>query len=396
MNNRYFFSVLFCILVLNASIKGQIVIRDSIDIVQNCEDVDSLGQLMEFIFAKNSPMDSDQIQTVKYLTTYEKLYTGRINYVVVGKNPDEPTWVRFTVEEPTWLHTTNEDSLIVAPLGEEIELIVTEPLAGAPDLIIENVPSMPHDICKAYLKNYKKGIVQYLWEYKVECTLPTRTERHIFQGNSTAMNANPTTWNQNNDNIFIGGDVSIHVLAEADKQYIYDASNIRRIKGENPTPEQARAGVGLEIQVIMYHESRFRQFNSNGNPLYGPPGGYGIGQIDNPPATVHELWNWPANRSRCIAVFNEKRNWGLGYPGRLRNLAQSGQLPPCYLNVTEFTTNEQILKEAFQLYNRGHQWQWIPVGEPEDPNTGGQWIPRPGRSGYGDNAWDTYQSPPWN
>ena len=323
--------------------------------------------------------------------TYGDAKAGKVKYIADGEEPDGPKQIVITVVKSDDASINGSGNVVV--IGYNLKIV--NPETGESNKYITSEPEMPQVTCQAKVDYYEGVSIPINWQYQVSYQLPTREGSHTFTGMTQFTGSGPTTWNVSFDR-FIGGDVNVSASTEIDsKTYSDSVISIYEILGENPTPEQARDGVGLELQVIMYKESRFRQFNSSGYPLYGPPNGYGICQIDNPAATENELWNWQANRSRGITVFDGKRDWGLGYPERLRNKARRGELALCYSNVTDFTTDEQILKEAFQLYNGGHQWVWQPFNI-KNANSGGQWLPRPGRTGYGDDAWETYQNPPWN
>ncbi|MFC1569049.1 hypothetical protein ACFL4L_02335 [bacterium] len=102
--------------------------------IWNSEEGDELGRLTEFIFAKSNANGSDKLKSAKFLTTYEKLYTGRINFVADSLNPEEPTMVTFEVEEATGEYTHNKDSLVLAPLEATLSLTIPNPKEAWPTL----------------------------------------------------------------------------------------------------------------------------------------------------------------------------------------------------------------------------------------------------------------------
>lgn len=120
-------------------------------------------------------------------------------------------------------------------------------------------------------------------------------------------------------------------------------------KGKNPTKEIIRDQISnIEFQVTAYRKSQFRQFGSEGNPLFGPPNGFGIMQIDNPPATIQQIWSWQANIVAGNALFEQKSRDAKSYPSRVRNQ---------YPEATDFTEKELKL-ETYQRYNGGAYWKW--------------------------------------
>ena len=121
------------------------------------------------------------------------------------------------------------------------------------------------------------------------------------------------------------------------------------IRGTNPTKAAIKARLGsIELQVTAYRESRFRQFDSAGLPLFGPPHGFGVMQLDNPPATARQVWDWKTNVDAGKSLWAVKAQDATGYPSRERRK---------YPDVTNFTA-EQLKLEIYQRYNGGAYWKW--------------------------------------
>ena len=121
------------------------------------------------------------------------------------------------------------------------------------------------------------------------------------------------------------------------------------VRGQNPSKSDIRSRLGsIEAQVTGYRESRFRQFGSDDLPLFGPPNGFGVMQLDNPPATAREVWDWKANVDAGLALFRQKAADARGYPARVRKQ---------YPEATNFTP-EQLKLETYQRYNGGAYWKW--------------------------------------
>ncbi|MBN1396427.1 MAG: hypothetical protein JXA06_00170 [Bacteroidetes bacterium] len=275
------------------------------------------------------------------------------------------------------------------------ELVIIIPKTNIIDDTISSQPQMPSDTCKAQLKNHFSGEVTYDWKFKVNYELQTRSGEYIYTGISSAIDSNITTWVVPFNGIFRGGRVTVYITANANGKFYSDSIRPNSIVGKNPTHAIAREGMELPMQVVMYQESRFRQFGTNGYPLYGPGlnGGYGISQLDNPPATEQQLWNWRENRTGGVTIYNQKHLDAVGYPSRIRAYTRLNRnnrywKPIGYQNATDFTTEEQILRETFQRYNGGAYWIWHPF-RPQDPNSPGEWRPRP-LNDYGDILWGIY------
>jgi len=140
------------------------------------------------------------------------------------------------------------------------------------------------------------------------------------------------------------------------------------VRGDNPTKADVRSRLGeLPLQVTAYRESRLRQFDASGLPLFGPPNGFGVMQLDTPPATARQLWDWRQNVDAGVALFRQKANEARTYPGRVRNN---------YPDATDFTP-EQLKLETYQRYNGGGYWQW------DDANK--RWVVKP-NNGYADES----------
>lgn len=128
-----------------------------------------------------------------------------------------------------------------------------------------------------------------------------------------------------------------------------DLVSIINIKGRNPTKASIRERLAtVQLQVIAYKESRFRQFGNDGMPLFGPPRGFGVMQIDTPPATARQIWDWHANVDAGVTLMAEKRQIAQSYLDHIRSEHQEA---PAW-------TAEQWSLELYCLYNGGHYWLW--------------------------------------
>jgi hypothetical protein len=145
------------------------------------------------------------------------------------------------------------------------------------------------------------------------------------------------------------------------------------IIGMNPDLPAVKAALGsLEMQVIAYKESRFRQFDPDFLPLFGPPRGFGLMQIDTPIPTYRQIWDWRENIKAGIALFEQKRKEVTQHFMNVRK-AQPG---------APELTEEQFLLAMFQYYNGGYYWAW---------NTGKSSWEKVDTTGYGDDALRIYK-----
>ncbi|MCL5020606.1 MAG: hypothetical protein M1339_02865, partial [Bacteroidetes bacterium] len=281
------------------------------------------------------------------------------------------------------------------------KLVILQPTAKSGTQYITNAsgtgePVMPADICEAQLQNYNGGQVTYNWQYTLGWELPTRSNHYTYTGTTTADGSVAASWTVPFSGIFRGGAVTLVVTATTTHGKTYSATVAPdSVLGDNPSIAEATQGVSRQMQVVMFLESSFRQFETNpshgtvGYPLYGPGknGGYGICQLDNPPATDEELWNWKNNRDAGMALLNEKYQDAVNYPSEVRS--RGGH----YQNAPNFTTTTQVWEEAFQEYNGGHYWLWRPVNK-NDFNGPWNWQAiHP--MGYGHKAWNDYVHPVW-
>ncbi len=334
------------------------------------------------------------------------------------------------------------------------ELVILQPQNGWANQQIADTPHMPIVNMNAQVLNIDENRQNsFLWEYKVQYTLERfginggnrfnycpRVGECTFSGTSSSSGSDSTNWLVNfgqefatciarnnrpiipdvnsqcvtqdqttnwqagQEDIFIGGVVSATVkvpISEEDTLFAL-VDSIYSIIGQNPTPAEIRNGIEVPYQVVLYHESfpRWAHFNTRtrnnfniiGNPIYGYPNGYGLAQLDNPPAIPQQLWNWIANRQGGVNLFDEKERQARAYLLRLAN-RQNSPAP----NFEEETNSEELLlREQLQRYNGFRYWDWEPVNR-RDPTLGGTWIiVAPNAAGrnqpYGTILWNLYQN----
>lgn len=145
------------------------------------------------------------------------------------------------------------------------------------------------------------------------------------------------------------------------------ASITVRIKGQNPTREQVTDYLSTckntaGFDKILEHESHFRHFDNNGEPVVSFDGGYGMCQLTNPRPSYEQVWNWKKNIDGGLTLFGHKRTEAIGYLGQSKRTY----------------TDEQLKYEAVCRWNGGsyHTWdskQGAWVRNPNivcDPSTG--------------------------
>ncbi|MGE5411526.1 MAG: hypothetical protein ACM3MI_11255, partial [Clostridiales bacterium] len=250
---------------------------------------------------------------------------------------------------------------------------------------------------------------------------PPRTGKSIFKGVSTAYNCGTTVWEVpfkkgNNEfafqgryyktvkgttygpyeriddwtegeDVFTGGYVYLKLTVRSlDGKVIASyQQNINQLLGENPPNSNiVFEMVSKEFQAILMKESKTNQFNNSnwriingitynkkGFSIWGPPTGFGLVQLDFPPATELQLWNWKMNIIGGISLYIKKEIMANNY---------LNQYAP---------TREQLQMDIFQLYNGFHYWIWDEKNETLKVNP--QIIPNDKtKSPYAEEVWNIY------
>ncbi|MFN3872849.1 MAG: hypothetical protein ACK4R9_07595, partial [Ignavibacterium sp.] len=232
-------------------------------------------------------------------------------------------------------------------------------------------------------------------------------------------------WNEGED-IFIGGNVWIKVTAKNRFNQIldWDTLSIGELLGGQISKERVLSGIETSFKAIIFNETGYRKYQhfnltnngkyrKKGYPLYGYPNGYGLLQIDNnPPPSELQLWNWKENRA--AGQFRHKKNIedAKEYGKRVRNRSyiypkeremytikiEKEIFVMKYVNATDLTTDEQILKDAFQRYNSGRPYWYWKAEFPNDEFSPGNWEknhklkPLPNHDKiYADEVWCIYE-----
>jgi hypothetical protein len=136
------------------------------------------------------------------------------------------------------------------------------------------------------------------------------------------------------------------------------------IRGQNPSEASVKGALGTNpwfVQRIAKLESSYRQFGNDNDPLFGPPHGFGIMQLD-PPGGSQNIWNWTSNVDAGRAIINA---------------FQAGSY--------EFWTTQQV---QFETWNSQHQAN--PVAQPADDPEGNvifSYSPTGANKSFADAIW---------
>ena len=369
--------------------------------------------------------------------TYAYAKAGGVSFIADGEAAENLEKMKVSVHQMDDQSLRGEAELMV--LGKEIKLKILDPdTVGVDTLWITSAPSMPIDTCKAVLLNHMGGDVTFNWKYKVRYELPrgdedqnlTREDSLTFEYTSMASNSDTTTqiidFLIENDTTFIGGKVTIYLEAITSDSVFQDTlANEVLILGRNPTPQNAReyseeqqSDIKLQMGVTMWWESRYMQYFIDGRmtcdnrneefmPLFGPPDGRGVCQIEfsykgtelcDDAEKRRYLWNWQDNIQKGIAMYNEKAGIAGSYVGQVRVGSDIYSIPgdhtPDYHIIKYFNkktgswedyhggfpgatdfTDEQMQTDTYQLYQGYHYYIWR-LNDPQNIHGSGEWVPR--------------------
>ena len=198
---------------------------------------------------------------------------------------------------------------------------------------------------------------KHTWKWTLSWKTYTLTGSAVTEDN---------TWDAKSGVVNFGGTLRVEVTAGADK-----AALSVKITGTNPTKAQVIAHLGnnsLGYDKLLEHESHFRNFNAEGEPIKSFDNGYGMSQLTHPAPTFDQIWNWKHNVSAGFAFFKDVK------------LAAAKS----YLSKNTRTyTDEQLMYEAVCRYNGGAYHVW--------DSKRGAWIRNPNMlcdSKTGNIGWD--------
>jgi len=245
------------------------------------------------------------------------------------------------------------------PKQKKIEVKIVSPKKGE-IFFISPAPKMPIINCKAQISGISPDPTyasEFSWEANLSYTWKHRGELR-FQSFLFKESAIGGAWTPDFGSIIMGGDMNITV-ATTIGGIKYEDSVLIEIRGENPDKETVKAELGeLKYQILAYMESKPKwcHFDKNGLPIFGPPSGYGLMQLD-PPPSYSEIWDWKANVKAGKEHFDEDIEAARGYATYVRDYYK-GKEPVTDLSET------QILTQAYYSYNAGRAYwkegKWWP------------------------------------
>lgn len=379
--------------------------------------------------------------------SYSLANAGMVFYTADGVVPDTNTTITFAVTGVDKPSDTGTGSVVIR--GNQPKLAILEPTANTATQYITDAagtgdPVMPTVTCEAQLQNYNGGDVTYKWMFSTADTflqetsqkprrqLPPRYSGIGFYGQTSTTGSAVSQWAVPFNTLFTGGKTLLIVTAKTNdgKKYA-DTLYANLILGKNPSLEDIKKlGVSPAGETIMtlensnwhqFNESETLPYNRDGYPIYGPPHGFGLMQLDNGPSpSEQDLWNWQTNLNDGLSKFHSMLKSAAGYATRVEEGTARYQdsdsnwvvndpvsihwyghwvgkdyVETPYSNAGSLT-GDQVLREAFQRYNGGAYWRWYPDQEYKSWSSG-KWEPDPPKgtgsdpTSYGDKAWNVYE-----
>ncbi|MGP8247814.1 MAG: hypothetical protein ACLQVN_25285 [Bryobacteraceae bacterium] len=150
------------------------------------------------------------------------------------------------------------------------------------------------------------------------------------------------TWDAKAAIANLGGSLTVRVKAGKEA-----ASIAVKVTGANPAATDVNAYLATKpgstgFDKLLAHESKFRHFNAQGEPLKSFDNGYGMCQLTAPVPTFDQVWNWKLNVNGGLSLFAGKRASAIQY------LSQSNRS----------YTDDQLTHEAVCRWNGGSYHVW--------------------------------------
>lgn len=177
------------------------------------------------------------------------------------------------------------------------------------------------------------GTGSHTWNWTIKWGVFTTSGSDVTSGNKWDAAAAITN---------LGGLLTVQATANK-----LTASVSVRIKGTNPSAQEVSQYLSTKansvgFDKIIAHESKFKHFNANGEPIKSFDNGYGMCQLTFPAPSFEKVWNWKLNVDGGLSLFSQKRASALTY---------LGQSQRSY-------TADQLTYETVCRWNGGHYHEW--------------------------------------
>jgi hypothetical protein len=182
------------------------------------------------------------------------------------------------------------------------------------------------------------------WQWTISWKTYTKSGVETTPGNQ---------WNAANAIAGFGGQLVVKAAANGQS----DSVTVN-ITGQNPTSQQITAYLATKsgsdgFDKLLEHESKFKHFNSQGDPIKSFDNGYGMCQLTSPAPSFAQVWNWKLNIDGGLALFATKRAAAIQYLGQ----------------ENRSYTADQLKYEAVCRWNGGSYHVWdAKNGWVRDPN----------------------------
>ena len=308
---------------------------------------------------------------------------------------NQPTFTPYNIENfcPGVYPTRPINKDVYVAVGEWIELL--EPNEETADLSITPDPSMPNLPIKLKIKGISQGTLQC--SLKVNWKNLDQAGHPIYSATIEvpAQDQNPLfpiyEWDMNFGNTIVGGDdleLDVEYISMPYKVYKKTLKLSIKILGKDPIDKEdiknyisvwLQEPRDLQMKIIVYKESSWKQFWESGYPkVVYHPHDWGLCGLSKARPTIAEIWNWKANIIYGIDNLNFKYSMA-----DEKYITLKKKYPDI-----QYYTEKELLKQTFQLYNGGYQYDdWQPIDKEKGT---GAWVENSGRSGYGDDAWIKY------
>ena len=207
----------------------------------------------------------------------------------------------------------------------------------------------------------------FKWYLEREFIYKTRTDTQRVPASNTKDIQGVKTWTPEWGDGLVGAtDVHVYLAVSVDQsdEAKHDASGYK-IEGINPSRDAVKTYAGESpwfLPRIIDQESNFRQFiSSPGKPLWGTPDGWGLMQLDPPPAD-QTLWNWQQNINDGTTLLADKgANSGAFWQRQVNQYNQYNQ------------TNGTNIQPHLDIVLNDITFSYSPTGD-QKPFSDGLWI----------------------
>ncbi len=262
------------------------------------------------------------------------------------------------------------------------EVDITTPTATA--MNITAAPAMPNVTFNATVQPASiMSSVTFKWYLNMFYMEHGRNDHHRVPLSGMDNISGNGNWTPNWGDVFAGGDIVVHVVAAIGDKEATSSKSSYQIKGDNPNTGDVNNRLGgFPATKIACWESRHRlaQFDNDHWPLFcGCPLGWGIMQIDTPPAgcplTERVIWNWHDNVDTGLCVIADKRRLQTNYINKMYKKYPDADRFPSSVTINGVAYDATTI-DVIKRYNSGFYYRldeergvWLNVNNIEGDST---------------------------